>query len=73
MYMEKTQLKLYAPWDEVKEHLKELIIDLTDEDLEYQLGREDELLERLSKKLGKSKEDVKALIESVSYTRGIAG
>ena len=67
------QFKLEAPWEEVKEHLKEVNTVLTDEDLEYQQGQEDELLERLSAKLGKSKEDVKALIESVSYSKGMAG
>jgi uncharacterized protein YjbJ (UPF0337 family) len=67
------QFKLEAPWAEVKEHLKEVNTSLTDEDLQYQEGQEDELLERLSGKLGKSKEEVKALIESVSFSKGMAG
>jgi hypothetical protein len=71
--MENTQLKLEAPWEEVKEYIKEVNLAITDEDLEYAPGQEDELLERLSGKLGKSKQDVKAWIESVSYNKGIAG
>ena len=71
--MENSRLNLNAPWDEVREQIKEANIDLTDEDLDYEPGKEDELLERLGSKLGKSKQQVKALIESISYNRGLAG
>ena len=71
--MENTQLKLEAPWEEVKEYIKEVNLSITDEDLEYAPGQEDQLLEKLSGKLGKSKQDVKAWIESLSYNKGIAG
>ena len=67
------QFTLDAPWDEVKEHLKEVNTTLTDDDLDYQPGQEEALLERLSAKLEKSKLEVKALIESVSYSKGMAG
>ena len=70
--MATTQLKLQKPWDEVKEDLKETNIELTDEDLDYQPGREDELLDRLEKKLKMSRERVKELIESISYNEGKA-
>jgi hypothetical protein len=66
-------LKLCAPWEEVKEKIKEINIELTDEDLEYEEGNPDILLERLAIKLKRSKEQVKAFIESISYTDGIAG
>ena len=71
--METQPLKLNAPWEEVKEMLKETNIHLTDEDLDYEPGKEDALLERLQKIMGKSKDEIKCLIESVSATRGIAG
>ena len=71
--MENTQLKLEAPWEEVKEYIKEVNLSITDEDLEYAPGQEDQLLEKLSGKLGKSKQDIKAWIESLSYNKGIAG
>jgi len=71
--MEQTQLRLHGPWEEVKEQIKENNIELTDDDLEYQPGREEELLERLQEKLGKSKQQIKDLIESISYNRGKAG
>jgi hypothetical protein len=66
------QLKLSEPWDEVKEKMKEVNTSLTDEDLLYEKDKEKELLDRLAKKLNKTPEEVKGLIESVSYTKGIA-
>jgi len=66
------QLKLDAPWEVVKEQLKEVKCSLTDEDLDYKPGQEKELLERLARKLDKSVEQTKGWIESVSYTKGIA-
>lgn len=71
--MDNYQLKLEAPWPEVKEMLKEVNMELTDEDLELQPGGEKELLERLSGKMNKSVREVKAWIESVSFNKGIAG
>lgn len=67
-----TQLKLEAPWEEVKEQLKEVNGDLTDEDLEYEPGQETALLERLAKKMNRDVPAIKAWIESVSFNKGIA-
>lgn len=66
------QLRLEAPWEEVKEKLKEVNTDLTDEDLVYQPGKEQDMLSRLSKKLHRSPEEVKGWIESVSFNKGKA-
>ena len=71
--MEDSRLKLQAPWDEVKEQIKEHNVELTDEDLQYEPGHEEELLSRLESKLGKPRSQIKALIESISYNRGMAG
>jgi hypothetical protein len=70
--MNRYELKLEAPWNEVKEMLQEINIDLTDEDLYYERGKENEMLERVSRKLNKSVPDVKSWIESVSHNRGLA-
>ena len=37
------KINLEAPWEVVKERMKESNIDLTDADLEYEPGKEDEL------------------------------
>lgn len=70
--MENYQLQLERSWEEVKEDLKENNIYLTDEDLDYKPGQEEQLLERLEKKMNLSKESIKALIESISANKGRA-
>ena len=70
--MDTYTLKLEAPWEEVKEMLKEVNTDLTDQDLEYEPGGERELLERLANKMNKDVSYVKDWIESVSSNRGLA-
>ena len=67
------KLNLRSPWPEVRERLKENDMNLTDQDLEYRPGEEEELLERLSGKMNKSKREVKEYIESVSSNEDKAG
>jgi len=67
------KLNLRSDWSQVKERLKENDISLTDEDLEYTPGEEDQLLERLSAKMNKSKKDVKEYVESISANEDMAG
>lgn len=66
-------IKLEAPWEEVKERMKESNIDLTDADLEYEPGKEDELLSRLEKIMHKSRPQIIAYIESISSNKNLAG
>ena len=66
-------MRLHAPWHDVKEQMKEHNMELTDEDLEYEPGREEELFSRLASKLGASRAQIKALIESISSNKGMAG
>lgn len=71
--MQTERLKLAGSWEEVREKLKETNIDLTDEDLAYEPGKEDELLERLQQKINKPKKEIRELIESVAVNSGKAG
>ena len=71
--MSNYELKIEVPWAEVKAMLQEINMDLTDKDLLYEEGKENELLERLSLKLNKSIPEVKGWIESVSHTKVRAG
>jgi len=64
---------LRSSWEEVKEKMKENDHTLTDEDLEYKPGNEEELINRLEKVMGKSREQVIAYIESISANTGLAG
>ncbi len=67
------KLNLKTPWHEVKEKLKENDVTLTDEDLEYEPGKEEELFTRLSAKLEKNEEEVRRYIESISANDAKAG
>ena len=64
---------LKSSWEDVKEKMKENDHTLTDDDLEYKPGNEEELINRLEKIMGKSREQVIAYIESISSNNGLAG
>jgi len=65
-------LQLHKPWHEVKEMIKEVKTELTDEDLEYTPGNEEALLTHLAGKTSMTKEEVRKWIESVSFNSGKA-
>jgi uncharacterized protein YjbJ (UPF0337 family) len=52
-------------WNEVKGKLKQKYAQLTDQDLLFAEGKDDELLGRLEKKLGKKKDDIRRLIAQI--------
>lgn len=58
-----TNLTLKGTWNEVKGKLKQKYADLTDDDLTFVEGKEDEMLGRLQQRLGKTKEDIRREIE----------
>ena len=60
-----TKLQVRGSWNEVKGKLKQKYSQLTDDDLSFAEGKEDELLGRLQRRLGKSKEDLRAEIEKL--------
>ena len=66
-------LHLQTSWEEVKEKMKENDHTLTDKDLEYSAGHEEELINRLEKLTGKSRAQVIAYIESISANTDLAG
>ena len=66
-------LRLQAPWEEVKEKMKENDLRLTDADLEYEPGREEDLLQRLEKLINKPRHQIIAYMESISSNKGLAG
>jgi uncharacterized protein YjbJ (UPF0337 family) len=61
--MEKLQMK--GSWNEMKGKLKQKYGELTDDDLTYSEGKEDELYGRLQKRLGKTKEEVRREIDNL--------
>ncbi|MCI5083910.1 MAG: CsbD family protein [Saprospiraceae bacterium] len=61
--MSATWDKLKGNWNQIKGELKQRYANLTDDDLTYQEGREDEFLGRLQEKIGKSKKEIKDMID----------
>jgi uncharacterized protein YjbJ (UPF0337 family) len=54
-----TKLELKGSWNETKGKLKQKYGELTDDDLTFAEGKDDELLGRLQKKLGRTKEEIR--------------
>lgn len=63
--MSATSDKIKGNWNIIKGSLKQKFADLNDDDLEYQEGQEEELLGRIQKKVGQTKEDIKKFIDSI--------
>jgi uncharacterized protein YjbJ (UPF0337 family) len=60
-----TKLQIKGNWNEIKGKLKQKNAELTDDDLTFAEGKEDELLGRLQQRLGKSREEVHQEIELI--------
>ena len=52
------KLEIKGNWNVLKGKMKQKYADLTDDDLTYVEGKEDELLGRLQKKTGKAREEL---------------
>ena len=52
-------------WHELKGKLKQKFADLTDNDLLYEEGKEEEMYGRLQAKLGKSKEELRKIFDDL--------
>ena len=60
-----TKLQMKGSWNEVKGKLRQKYAQLTDDDLAFAEGKDEELLGRLQQRLGKSKEDLRKEIEGL--------
>ncbi|MDV6168062.1 CsbD family protein [Flavobacterium sp. DG1-102-2] len=56
-----TELK--GNWDEFKGKLKQKYAELTDDDLTYEEGKDDEMWGKLEQKLGKAKKEILSLFQ----------
>jgi uncharacterized protein YjbJ (UPF0337 family) len=63
--MESWKLKLNGTWNEVKGKIKTKYADLTEDDLLYEEGKDDQLLGKIQQKTGKAKQEIKDWIESL--------
>lgn len=51
-------------WNEIKGKLKQAYGNLTDDDLMFEEGKEDELYGRIQQKIGRGKDEIKRMIDS---------
>ncbi len=52
------KLEIKGNWNVLKGNLKQKYADLTDDDLKYAEGKEEELVGRIQKKTGKTRDEV---------------
>lgn len=53
-----SNLRLKGNWNELKGKAKQKYAELTDDDLLYEEGKEEELVGRLQKKTGKARDEI---------------
>jgi uncharacterized protein YjbJ (UPF0337 family) len=59
------KLRIEGNWNELKGKLKEEYAELTDDDLTYEEGKEDQLIGNIQQKLGKTRDEIKAIINDL--------
>ncbi|WP_114782422.1 CsbD family protein [Botryobacter ruber] len=59
------KLELKGNWNELKGKVKQAYGDLSDDDLKYEEGKDDELLGRLQQKTGKTRDDLVRWLRSL--------
>jgi uncharacterized protein YjbJ (UPF0337 family) len=60
-----TKLEIKGNWNEIKGKLKQKYGQLTDDDLAFVEGKDEELLGRLQQRIGKTKEEIRREIEEL--------
>lgn len=60
-----SKLKWQGRWNEIKGKVKKAVADLSEDDLQYEEGAEEELLGKLQQKMGKTKEEVENWLNSL--------
>jgi uncharacterized protein YjbJ (UPF0337 family) len=60
-----TTLNLKGNWNELKGKLKQKYAQLTDDDLTFVDGKEDEMLGRMQQRLGRTKDDLRKEISEL--------
>ncbi len=55
--------EIKGKWDELKGKLKQKYADLTDDDLLFEEGKEDETWGKIQQKVGKTEKEIKSLFD----------
>ena len=59
------KLEFKGTWNEIKGKIKQAHANLTDDDLKYEEGKDDEFLGRLQQKIGKGRDELVKWIKSL--------
>lgn len=59
------KLEIKGNWNALKGKLKQKYADLTDDDLTYTQGKEDELVGRIQRKTGRTREEINEFIRGL--------
>lgn len=59
-------LRIKGNWSQMKGKIKQKFPDLTDDDLNFVPGKEDDLLGRIQRKTGKTRDEVVSYINSIN-------
>ena len=59
------KLEIKGAWNEVKGKIKQAYADLTDDDLKYEQGEDEEMLGKLQQKTGKGRQELVGWINSL--------
>ena len=65
--MSALQDKIKGNWNQMKGNLKQKWAELTDDELLYEEGKEDEMIGKIQKKTGESKEAINTFIEDMKF------
>ncbi|HEY1049861.1 MAG TPA: CsbD family protein [Prosthecobacter sp.] len=60
-----TKLSMKGTWNQVKGSLKQKYAQLTDDDLLFEEGKEEEVIGRIQKRTGETKENIRSFISSL--------
>lgn len=59
------KLEIKGKWNELKGKIKQAYADLTDDDLTYEEGKDEEMLGKLQQKTGKGRDELVKWIKSL--------
>jgi uncharacterized protein YjbJ (UPF0337 family) len=59
------KLRFKGTWNEIKGKLRQKYGELTDDDLAYSEGQDEELVGKIQKRLGKTHDEVRKMLEAL--------
>lgn len=64
---EEYDIVMHGSWNDVKSQLRKNYAELTEEDLTYTEGQENELLDRIQAKIGKTRDEVQRMLHDLNF------